>query len=102
VCCSFDSERAKRAAPAASINGWKAPFSAALITLCAALLGSDRLASTQPTEASHTELPSSATESPDPSSATVPLFIDPQSVTVKGRLWNSLPSHHPLCPFSPY
>lgn len=39
---SFESEAAKRAAPAASINRWKAPFSTALITVSAALLGSDK------------------------------------------------------------
>lgn len=55
--CSFESERAKRAAPAAPINQWKAPFSTALITVSAALLGSDRPVSTQPTKSSHTQPP---------------------------------------------
>lgn len=95
--CSFESERAKRAAPAAPINQWKAPFSTALITVSAALLGSDRPVSTQPTKSSHTQLPSFATDSPDPQSADVPLFIDPQSVTVKGDAMEA-----PLCPFPPY
>ncbi|TNN46126.1 hypothetical protein EYF80_043672 [Liparis tanakae] len=63
---SFDSERAKRAAPAASINRWKAPFSAPLIALRAALLGSGGLASTQPSDAARTEPPASAAEPPDP------------------------------------
>lgn len=52
--CSFESERAKRAAPAASIKQWKAPFSTALITVSAALLSSDKPVSTQPTKCSHT------------------------------------------------
>lgn len=82
--CTFESEIAKKAAPAASFSRWKAPFSAALITVSAALLGSDRPVPMQPTRSSLTLLPSSATESSDPQSATVPLFIDPQSVTVKG------------------
>lgn len=40
--------------------------------------------SAQPSKSSHRPLPSAATQSPDPQSATVPLLIDSQSVTVKG------------------
>lgn len=48
VCvCEFETAallkaKEQRAAPAASINQWKAPFSTALITVSAALLGPDR------------------------------------------------------------
>lgn len=97
-------ERAKWATPAASLSQWKAPFSTALITASAALLGSDRLVSMQPSKSSLTSLLSSATESSDPQSASMPLLIDPQSVTVKEGelLWKPLcnPTPNPFTPFS--
>lgn len=43
-----------------SLHQWKAPFSTALITASAALLGSDWLVSMQPIESALTPLPSSA------------------------------------------